>query len=87
MEKFIVFKDGGSWYFALPNFVSLQESDAIFLPIYNADMDYIFELLLNQRDSQPPEVVDDEHEKGCNCDQCMYKRQDDIAAGLLEEAE
>jgi len=55
MDKFLVVKDGDSWYFALPDFINLQESDALFLPIYNADMDYIFEMLNNLRETKNAE--------------------------------
>lgn len=45
MNKFLVIKDGDNWFFALPDFVNLQESKVLFMPIYNADMNYIFDLL------------------------------------------
>ena len=45
---FKVIRDGNSWFFALPDFVNLQESKAIFLSLYDADMDYIYSLLAEQ---------------------------------------
>ena len=50
METLIVAKDGDSWFFALPGFINLQESDVIFMPLYNANLDYIFKILNNKRD-------------------------------------
>lgn len=44
--KFVAMKEGNGWHFSLPDFVNLQESNSIFLPTYDVDMDYIYMLVL-----------------------------------------
>lgn len=45
IKEFRAIKDGDQWCFVLPDFENLQVSESLWLPVYNVDMDYIFEKL------------------------------------------